>query len=202
MFRNINKIVRFLVVADFFYNSAFASFAPIFAIFIVNKIDGGSIAVAGFSTALYWGTKSFFQLPVSYFLDKNDGERDDYKALFFGYFLSSFVPIIYIFVSKPWQLYLTQVGYGFIMALAVPAWYAIFTRHIDKGKISFEWSLDSSFSLGLATAIAAAVGGYVANAFGFKILFAGASLVSFIASLFLLILKKYLLAVDLMREKK
>lgn len=193
MFKNINPVVRILVIADFFYNSAFASFAPVFAIFITGTIVGGSASVAGFATAVYWIVKSIFQLPVARFLDKTDGETDDFWAMWAGYFLTSFVPIAYIFASEPWHLYVIQGCFGFIMAWLVPAWYSIFTRHVDKWRISFEWSLESVFSVGMATAGAAALGGYLVDQFGFEVLFLGAGIVSLLASFMVLFLKPHLL---------
>lgn len=192
MLGNINKVVKIIVTADFFYNSAFASFGPVFAILITNQINGGSAKVAGFATAIYWIVKSICQLPIARFLDKTDGEYDDFIALFLGYFLSGLVPLSYIFATEPKHIYIIQGFYGFIMAWAVPAWYSIFTRHVDKWRISFEWSLDSVFSVGVAASISAAVGGYVAERFGFDFLLIGAGIVSVFSSLLLLLLVKYL----------
>lgn len=186
MFKGINRTVKTIVIADFFYNSAFASFAPVFAIFLTHQIVGGSAKVAGFAASIYWVVKSVFQLPIARFLDKTDGERDDFWALFLGYFLSSLVPLAYIFVTKPSHLYIVQGFYGFIMAWAVPAWYSIFTRHVDKWRISFEWSLDSVFSVGLAASVATALGGYIADRYGFTVLFMASSMISIFSSLLLL----------------
>lgn len=196
MFKDVNKVVRFLVVTDFFYNAAFASFAPVFAIFITGQIAGGSAKVAGFSASIYWIVKSVIQLPIARFLDKTDGEKDDFWAMFLGFFFSGFVPLGYVFASEPWHLYILQAFLGFVMAWAVPAWYSIFTRHVDKWRISFEWSLESVFSVGLATAGAAALGGYIADKFGFDVVFLAASLMIFASSLLLLGLKKYLVRKD------
>ena len=192
MFKGINKVVKIIVVADFFYNSAFASFGPVFAIFITSQISGGSAKVAGFAAAIYWIVKSIFQLPIARFLDKTDGERDDFMALFLGYFLSGLVPLAYIFAKEPIHLYIIQGFYGFVMAWAVPAWYSIFTRHVDKWRISFEWSLDSVFSVGVAASISAAVGGYVADRFGFPVLLISASVLSVFSSFLLLGLLSHL----------
>lgn len=196
MFKNINRVVRILVVVDFFYNSAFASFAPVFAIFITGQIAGGSAKVAGFAAAAYWVTKSVFQLPIARFLDRTKGERDDFWAMFSGYLLGGLVPFAYLFASEPWHLYLIQGFFGFAMAWAVPSWYAIFTRHVDKWRISFEWSLQSVFSVGAATAGAAALGGYIVDKFGFEVLFIGAGTLGFLASLFILSLRNHLLPSD------
>ncbi|MEK7464693.1 MAG: MFS transporter [Patescibacteria group bacterium] len=193
MFRHINKVVKVLVVVDFFYNSALASFAPIFAIFITDSIVGGSASVVGFATACYWITKSIFQLPIARFLDRTDGEKDDFWAMFFGYILVGLIPIAYVFASVPWHLYLIQILNGFLMAWVVPAWYAIFTRHVDKWRISFEWSLESVFSVGLANAGAAALGGILVDRVGFDALYIGASCVAVASSFLLLGLRKHLL---------
>lgn len=192
MFKNINKAIKILVAVDFFYNSAFASFAPVFAIFVTSKIQGGSASVVGFAIAMFWLVKSIVQLPIARFLDRTDGERDDFWAMFFGYFLSGLVPLGYLFVSQPWHLYILQGFFGFLMAWAAPAWYGIFTRHVDKWRVSFEWSMESVFALGLATAGAAALGGYAVDRFGFDVLFLTAAFISFTASFGLLFLKKHL----------
>ena len=192
MFKNINKVVRTIVIADFFYNSAFASFGPVFAIFITHQISNGSARVAGYAVAIYWAVKSICQLPIARFLDKTDGEHDDFLALFFGYFLSGLVPLSYIYITRPVELYAVHAFYGLVMAWAVPAWYSIFTRHVDKWRISFEWSLESVFSVGLAASVAAALGGYIADRFGFNILFIFAGGTSIFASLLLLTLKNHL----------
>ena len=192
MFKNINPVVKIFIIADFFYNSAFASFAPVFAIFITGQIAGGSASVAGYATAVYWIVKSICQLPVARFLDRTDGERDDFWALWAGYFLTGFIPVAYIFAQTPMHLYIIQGVYGFLMAWLVPAWYSIFTRHVDKWRISFEWSLESVFSVGMATAAAAALGGYLVDRFGFQILFLGASSLAILSSLMVLLVKPHL----------
>lgn len=192
MFKEISKVVRVLVFTDFFYNSALGFFGPVFAIFIIGQIHGGSASVAGLAASVYWITKSIFQLPIARFLDRTDGEQDEFWALFFGYFFSGFVPLGYVFATEPWHIYILQGIFGFLMAWAVPAWYSIFTRHVDTWRISFEWSLDSVLAVGVATAVAAALGGYLADYLGFKVLFVLSSAVSVAASFSLLMLKPHL----------
>lgn len=196
MFRNLNRVVKTLIAVDFFTNSAFGSFAPLFAIFVTGQIAGGSALVVGFAVAAYWVTKSVFQLPIARFLDKTDGERDDFWAMFLGYFFAGFVPILYIFVKTPGELYAVQAFYGFLMAWAVPSWYGIFTRHVDKWRISFEWSLESVFAVGIANAGAAALGGYLIQRFGFNVIFLAAGMISITISLLMLTVKREMLPRD------
>ncbi len=192
-FKGFNRVVRTMVVVDFFTNTAFGSFAPIFAVFVTNQIGGGSVEVAGFATATYWIVKSVFQLPIAKVLDRRNGEVLAFWAMFWGYFLEAFVPLLYFFVRTPFELYGVQALYGFFMAWAVPSWYGIFTRHVDKWRISFEWSLESVIAVGLATASAAALGGYLADRFGFGILFIAASVISLSISLLFLTIRNDML---------
>lgn len=185
----VNKIVLTLVTLDFFLNSAFGTIAPFFAIFITGNIAGGSATVAGFATAVYWIIKSLVQLPVARWLDKTDGEIDDFWAMFGGYLGVSIVPMLYFFASESWHIYVAQAFFGFCMAWAVPAWFSIFTRHLDKFRISFEWSLYSVFSVGMATALAGVIGGILVDEFGFKAIFIIASLIILGTALGLLAIK-------------
>ena len=188
----INKIVKIMIMSDFVFNSALGSFGPVFAIFLTDKIKGGNAEVVGFSVAVYWLVKSVFQLPIAKFLDKTDGEKDDFYALFAGYLVASVSVFLFIFAEIPLHIYLIQALFGIAMAVAVPAWYGIFTRHVDRDKTSFEWSLESVFSVGAATAASGAIGGIVVTKFGFDILFIGASALSFLGALSLLFLYPYL----------
>ncbi len=187
----INPVVRILIVTDFFYNAAQGIFAPIFAVFIVEGINGGSVEVAGFAVSVYWLVKSPIQLFVARLLDKLDGQAD-FWAVFFGYLCSGFLLFGYLFATEAWQLYLIAGLNGLCMSWAVPAWYRIFTRHIDKWEIGFEWSLDSAFSVGLATASAAAAGGYLAKNFGFGTVFILAGSLGVISATGLLLMRSHL----------
>lgn len=189
MFKGINKVIKFLVLSDFFFLFGWGLISPILAIFIIQSIKGGDVEVAGIAVGIYWLFKSILQLPLANFLDKIKGEKDDYYALVFGYFLASIVPLGYIFATLPWHVYFLQFIHSLGMALSVPAWSAIFTRHINKGREAFCWSLESS-GLGISTGIAGIVGGIGAKLFGFLPLFLGVSILSMISSFLLLFIKK------------
>lgn len=195
MFKKIlkfNRVILTMVVIEFFMNGAFSTIAPFFAIFITQEISGGSAKVAGFAAATYWIVKSLFQLPISRWLDKTDGEFDEFWALFLGYIFSAAIPVIYFFSTLPWHIYLAQALLGFIFAWAVPAWYAVFTRHLDKFRIGFEWSLYSVLSVGVSTSIAAATAGVLVERFGFRIIFLIASAIIFFSAISLLGIRRHL----------
>lgn len=165
-----NKIIRTLIISDFIIYSGWGLFAPIFAIFVLESITGGSIQVVGFAVAIYWVLKSILQIPIGNYLDRNHGERDDYWFLVIGIFIASLVPLFFIIISETWHLYVLQAVYAVGMAMAVPSWGGIFVRHMDKGKEAKTWGAESS-GLGIGIGIAGAIGGMVAATIGFTPLF-------------------------------
>lgn len=166
----VNSVIRYLVIGDFFVNAGFSVFAPILAVFITKQIAGGTIATVGFAAAIVQITKVIIELPVSKILDKNHGEYDDFISLIFGGTLIALVPFMYLMATEVFHLYLIAAIYGTGIAFSVPPWYAIFSRHLDKFQESFDWTLDS-ISVGLGAALAAAVGGLLAQKFGFHFVF-------------------------------
>lgn len=186
---SLSKVVRFFILSDLFLNFGFGLSGPVFAIFIVQNIKGGDAWIAGLSAGIYWVTKALFQIPISLWLDKKKGEKDDYWFLVFGTFLAGFVPLGYIFISQPWQLYLLQGFLALTMAMAIPSWAAIFSRHLNHGREAFSWGLESS-SLSFGAGIAGMIGGVVAKTLGFPILFVGVSIFNFVSGLILLLARK------------
>lgn len=204
MFKSLNKVIKVLILSDFFLNSAWGLIVPIFALFIVQNITVGSTAqaakVAGFATFFYWVSKSILQIPIARYLDKNHGEKDDFWFMVVGMFLLVLPPIGFLFSSLAWHIYLLQALHALGMAMAIPSWYAIFTRHIDKGKEAFEWALNSS-SLSLGMGITGAIGGIMAAAFGFKIIFILVAALNMISALCLLFIRKEIGPKDHIRIK-
>lgn len=167
----INSVIRTLVISDFFVNAGFSVFGPVFAVFVTGQIQNGSLEIVGFGAALFQIFKSSLQVPIARFLDKDHGEFDDFLSLIFGTILIATIPFWYIFATKAIHIYIIQIVYGVGAAFAIPPWYAIFSRHVDKMKENVEWSLDS-IAIGIGAALAAALGGILADRFGFRTVFA------------------------------
>lgn len=166
----INHVVRTLVISDFFINAGFSVFAPVFAIFVTKQVEGGSLAVVGFAAAIFQIFKSGLQIPIAEYLDRNHGEYDDFYSMILGTSFIALVPFLYIFATKTSHVYMIQALYGIGAAFAIPPWYAIFSRHLDKMKENVEWSLDS-IAIGVGAAASAALGGLLAEKFGFQFVF-------------------------------
>jgi predicted MFS family arabinose efflux permease len=166
----INRVIKYLILADLIFWSGWGLLSPIFAVFVIKNIEGGSLSVIGLASGIYWILKSLLRIPIGIFLDSRRGEEDDFWFLFFGLVLSSLVPFGYLMAKYPWHIYLLQSLQAFGMAMALSGWTAIFTRHIDQGKEATEWGLDATF-VGLGIGISGILGGMIAQIFGFKTVF-------------------------------
>ncbi len=194
MFKSINKVVKNIIYWDLFFNSAWGLLTPIFAVFLIENIthDSSQAAqVAGFAALIYWVLKSLLQIPIGAYLDKNHGEKDDYWFMLSGTILIGLVSFGYLLVSLPEHIYMLQAISAIGMSMLIPSSYAIFTRHIDKGKEAYEWSVDSTV-LGFGAGITGAAGGLIAGKFGFDIIFILTGILYLASAIFLLSIKKYM----------
>jgi len=185
----LNKIVKYLILSDIAFFTGWGLVTPVFSIFIVDKIHGGTALVVGIATAMYWIVKAFLEFPIGTLLDKYAGEKDDYLFLISGFFIASLVPFGFVFAIFPWHIYLLQFFYGLGMAMAISAWRAIFTKNVDKGKEASEWSLDNSM-LGFGTGIAGVVSGYMVLKFGYETTFCLAGILGLLGVLVIFFLRK------------
>lgn len=183
---SINRFIWILIWSALLLTFGFGLITPIFAVFLTQQIQGGSLAMVGVAEMIYLGTKSIFQMPISLAIDKTPSEKIDFYCMFLGGFLITLVPFLYLFVEFPWQVYLLQFIYGLGAAFDWPAWMGLFTRHIDKNRESFEWSLQTTLE-GAGMAGAAAIGGFIADALGFKPVFLLVGIFSFLTFLLLFV---------------
>ncbi|MBU1032539.1 MAG: MFS transporter [Patescibacteria group bacterium] len=189
--KDINPVIRFLVISDTVIVGASALLGPIFAIFIAGFIKGGNEAVAGLAAGIYLLTKSIFQIPIAHLIDRIRGEKDDFWILFSFTILMSLIPLLYLVIDTPIELYAVQFLLGLFTAFTFPTFMAIFTRHIDKHKEGTEWGVYFTLT-DLTSAAFAAVGGYIAVTEGYPALIVSVVILSFIGSMLLLPVRPYI----------
>ena len=192
-FPKINQVILIIVIADFILITAFGFLPPIFAVFVTEQIPAATVTVVGFALTIYWTTKSVLQLFVARLIDRNRGEIDDFYFMIAGGFFSSVIITLYFFAASIWHIYLLGFLLGVGDAMIAPPFYAIFTRHVDKGKEGFEWALYSSFSLGMGSAVGGALGGIFATLVGFRAMFPLIGMLSFLATVMMIFLRPYIL---------
>jgi MFS family permease len=189
--QSINPLIRLLIISDVLLVSGSGLLGPIFALFITDFIVGGSPAIAGVAVTIYLFTKSILQLPVSLLIDKIKGEVDDYVLMTAGSFGLALMPLAYLYINTPIELYVIQFILGVLAAITFPGYMAIFTRHIDKNKEGLEWGMYFTM-VDLASATTATVGGILATTIGFKWVIVGVLCLKTTGALLLFPVKYYI----------
>jgi len=188
---DINPVIRFMILSDVVWSSGVGMLGPIFALFVVGFIEGANAAVAGTAATIFLITKSILQIPIASFIDRVRGEKDDFWVMFLGSVGTVLMPLWYLFIHTPMQLYTVQFVYGALTACTFPSYMAIFTRHIDKSKEGTEWGVYFTL-VDLSSAAAAAVGGVLATTVGFQWVIVGVATMGLLGVLFLLPVRRYL----------
>lgn len=187
----INQVILIIIFAQFIFTMAANLSVPLFAIFVTSEL-GAAATMVGFASAIYWAVKSIIQLPIAKWIDKNHGEIDDYYSLLFGLCISTAGIFLLYFSKNIWHIFAVQFFIAIGDAFAVPPLYAIFTRHIDKDAEGFEWTLQSSFSLGAGSAIGGALSGILAALIGIRSTYLLNGTLMFAGLIILFFLKPYI----------
>ncbi|MBI2406033.1 MAG: hypothetical protein HYV25_00430 [Candidatus Harrisonbacteria bacterium] len=161
---HISRFIKKFIIADVFLWAGWGFVDPIFSVFIVRNIAGATLVTVGIAVALYWSVKSLLQIPLAIYLDKTDGERDDFYAL-----IASLVQLV------------KAVGF----ALYVPSFSSLFAGHLDKRHRSLDYALDST-SVGFAMGATGLLGGVMATWLGYGSVFVFAGIFAFLSAALLL----------------
>lgn len=181
----VGRLVKYFILSDFFLLAGWGFIDPIFSVFIVQNIVGATLITVGIAAAIYWILKSALQIPIANYLDRTSGEKDDFMALVGGLLLAGISAMAFSWVTTTWELYAVQAAHALAFALYFASWPTIFSRHLDKDRISFDWSLDST-AAGVAAGITGLLSGIVAEILGYTAVFVMAGILSFVAAFVLL----------------
>ena len=188
----MNKVVKSFIVSDFLFWGGWGFLSPIFAIFILQRIHEANVFAVGVAATIYYFTKAFSEVPISFYLDKHEGEKDDFYALVLGLFLAGVTALLFLSVKSLFALFLTMIVQGVAFALYSTAWPAIFSRHLDEKHFSLEWALDH-FGIDFVSAIASFFGGGAALIFGFEVVFLAVAVLAFISAFILFLVPDLIL---------
>lgn len=176
----MNPIIKILIFSDFFLFFGFGLINPIFAVFVKDDLQGGTLAAVGISAAVYLLVKAVLQIPIARFTDREPANLREFWTMMAGQFILACIPFLFLMMNNVNQLYAVQALHGLGAALAFPGFMAIFTKFGDHKKAAFSWSVHSTTIL-LSTAAAASIGGYFGDRYGFTPLFMGVGIFAFLA---------------------
>ncbi len=180
----MNRVIKFFILSDYLFWGGWGLLSPVFAVFILQRIGEASVFTVGVAAAIYYLVKALSEVPISVFLDKHAGERDDFYALILGLFIGGCTSLLFLSVRSVFALLAVMVVQGLSFSLYSASWPAIFSRHLDKDHYSLEWTLDH-FGIDLISAIMAFLGGSIAFLIGFDFILVVTAILSFLAALLL-----------------
>jgi MFS family permease len=181
----MNRTMKLLMLSDIFVLTGFGLIQPILAIFINQGIAGGTVLTAGLASTIFILTKSLVQLPFSRYVDRH-GKKMQWLIL--GTLLMASVPMLYVTADSIYKIYLAELIYGLGSGLAYPTWLGLWSRNLDQGQESFQWSVYST-STGVGTAATGTIGAAIATISGFTSIFILAGLLCILGCLTLFILE-------------
>ncbi len=177
----VGRFVKHFIMADMALFAGWGLLDPIFSIFIIKEIPGATVITVGIAVAIYWILKSIIQIPIANALDREHTENHAFLLLVGSLVLVGVTAIGFIAATQIWHIYLLQVLKAAAFGVYVPAWSGLFSKHLDKGHYSLDWSLDST-SVGLVTGITGFLGGVITAFFGYKLVFILAGIFAFVAA--------------------
>lgn len=187
----VNKVIKGLITFDFTFLTSMGLVTPIFAIFITNRIIGGTPLVAGLASTAYMTSFSVARLSSAYIVDKKLSEKGKILLSVFGTALAGFSYLLYVVAKLPWHVYLLQTLNGVGIGLRYSPFMNLFTRYIDKGRESLEWGM-VAVSTSLGQALTAAIGGTLTEKYGFEAVFTIAGILIVVSSIIPLSIHKEL----------
>lgn len=180
----MKRVLKILNTISALFILAAGLLGPIYAVFIQNI--GGDLIVTGTAYSIYAIASGI----LIFFMSKwEDHIKYKVKLMVAGYGLACLAFLGYTLISNPLQLFLVQLTLGIAASIRVPVFDALYSKNLTKGKYTSEWGIWEAIAY-VFTGISAFAGGYIAQTFGFKVLFLcmfGIAFIGFMFSTLLLI---------------
>ncbi len=176
---SINPLVKAFIVSETFLWTAWNSITPIFAIFAATKIKNSNIEIAASIFSVYLIARVIFEL-ISGRFTQNATETKKFVVTIIGIACISISYIGLIFTINIGSLYLFSFITGIGFGIASPPKNSLFSTHLDKNEESVEWGIYDAITL-IGQAFAALAGGFIANRYGFQLLFSIAAVLNLLA---------------------
>lgn len=174
-----NRALRILLFSNWLILIAGAMLGPIYALF-VQKL-GGDLLTASCTSAMYYligGITTLFSGRLA--------DRVENRALIIviGYCIMGLGFLSYLFVNSIASLLMVQIITGIGDAVYVPAFDAVYSKHLDGGQSGTQWGAYES--LWYFTVAAGAVsGGFLVSWCSFSVMFVFMSFLCFASALYI-----------------
>lgn len=177
----MNPIVKAYIASESLLWSGWYLAIPLLSIFVIKNIPGSTIEQAGFSFSIYFISRVIFELTSGRYL-RGSTDKQKFSVTVAGMICTSIAYVGLAFSSNILHIYFSFAVAGVGLGIATPAKSSLFSVHLDKNKESTEWSLADGAQF-TCIALATALGGFIANTFGFEALFLIAAVINLIATI-------------------
>ena len=164
--KGFNKAIKILLVTNGLILIAGAMLGPIYALF-VEKI-GGSLLDASAAFGVFALAAGITTLISARYSDKL---KENELILVWGYAIMGLGFFGYTLVNSVWELLVVQVIIGLGEAIYVPAFDAVYSKHLDGKRCGREWGAWEATNY-FTTALGAVSGGLLVTNLGFSAMFA------------------------------
>lgn len=162
---SFSKAIRILLVTNGFILVATAMLGPIYALF-VEEI-GGNLLDASYAYGFFALAAGITTLISGKYADKL---KENELIIVFGYGIMGLAFFGYTFVNSVVSLLVVQVIIGIGEAIYLPAFDAVYSKHLDGRKSGREWGAWEAINF-FTIAFGAVTGGLLVTFFGFKAIF-------------------------------
>jgi len=190
--KKLNKVVIYLTLSDVFTWGSFMIISALTGLYLAQKLGQDAIQFVGIGTAIYFLTRSIFQIPIGRITDKYKKDKDEILILFVGILLMGTPFIFYPSISLPYHYYILQFIFGLGVALNVTNWRKLFALNVDSGREGRQYALYETI-VSACTAILSIVGGYIANlgSMYFDMVISFAGIVIMLGSIWVYLIYRY-----------
>lgn len=185
----VNSVVKAFIISETFLWSAHHFITPILSIFVARDVSGGNVKIAATTFSVFLIVRVIFELMSGRLLEgKND--RSKMLTTILGMSVITVGYASYALTQNITHLFISACITGIGLGIASPAKNALFSVHLDKNRETMEWGVRDSAVFG-SMAVAAALGGFIADEYGFTTLFTAAAILNSIGIVpYILYLKK------------
>lgn len=187
MKRSFNKATRILLMTNGFILIAAAMLGPIYA-FFVEEI-GGDLLSASYTFGVFAVVAGVVTLVSGNYTDKL---KENELIIVLGYGIMGIGFLGYILVNSIATLLVIQVIIGLGEAIYVPAFDAIYSKHLYKRRSGRQWGAWEALNY-FSIAFGAIIGGLLVTFFGFNIIFIAMGLFCLVSAVYILRLPREVL---------
>ncbi len=164
-----SSIVKSFVVSEIFLWSSWFGILPLFGVFVIQDIPGGSLQIAAWGYSVYLVTRVICELISGKLLARSHEKKRIYVSIA-GLAIASIGILGFAFISDLIKLFFCFILTGVGIGIASPAKNSLFSSHLDKNKETTEWGLYDAVVF-ICIALSTALGGFIATDYGFKVFF-------------------------------